>query len=124
MPRLIHASGSSPWKSVGTWIAYTLKLAWRTYTHLTRDTDHLLQLLNDFRADPNDMLLKADIDDFFMSGDHRALVNAAKIAATGVAAPGKNECISAPKRRNYAKFTGCESKLFFVQVALSGLKLA
>jgi len=75
VPRLLHKAPSHSWAPAMRWVAQSLRKAMCKYTHIVRDTRHLLELLANKCFAPEDRLMKVDVKDFFMSGQHEQLLD-------------------------------------------------
>ena len=70
----IHLIGSSyPFLALGKWLQRTLRPVILRYNHLLKDSRHLIAQLRNVQIEASDILGKADVKDFFMSGQHAEL---------------------------------------------------
>ena len=89
--RAIHGSPSSPFKPVTRLISCWLRPVLSNLPHLLRDTRSMITALSNTQFTGEVTFIKADIKDFFMSGEHAALE---ELSST---------CVSAHIRRQYKR---------------------
>ena len=78
--RLVHAAPDDFMKPGMKWIASLLKTHLAQYTHILKDTDHLLDVLCHVQVPPEAWLFRFDVKEFFMSGTHSAICTATEEA--------------------------------------------
>jgi hypothetical protein len=69
VPRLIHQSTNHHLEPLARWIVSVVRPKLRTFKHLCKNTTELLNQLSLIDFDHNCMFVKADVKDFYMSGD-------------------------------------------------------
>ena len=74
--RILHAGCEFPFGELGWWLALHLRQHLR-HPHLVRDTGEVIRRLHGVRLEQGDLLLFADVDDFYMSGGFGDLADAA-----------------------------------------------
>lgn len=77
VPRAIHTSVMHSFTAGMRWIASILKPIVYKNDHVLKNSVHLLRQLEGLEVEPTDRLIKIDIADFFMSGNHRELASLA-----------------------------------------------
>lgn len=76
--RIVHAAPRHFAKPAMRWISATIQHHLKQFNHILKDTDHLLQLLRNIQVPDNALLVRFDIKEFFMSGTHKAICEAAQ----------------------------------------------
>ena len=72
--RVLHDNSSTPFLALGRWISKMVRPALlQQGPHIVINTPGLLTMINSVSIEPNDMLVKADVKDYFMSGSHANL---------------------------------------------------
>ena len=68
--RAVHASSASPFKPGYRWIASVVRRTTSKYKFLLNKSKELVERLNRTYVAPGRVLIKIDVKDYFMSGDH------------------------------------------------------
>ena len=76
--RLIHSATFHPLAGLGRWIAFHLKPFLNSLQHLAKNSQQVRQSLSAITVDPEDILLKFDIKEYYFSGAHEDIVRSAK----------------------------------------------
>lgn len=73
--RALHSTPASPFRPAMRWISTTLGSRLKTMKHILKDSGDLLRQLERLRLPASCKFLTADIKEFFMSGQHRELID-------------------------------------------------
>ena len=76
--RLLHNSRFHMAEGLSAWVHATLSETLRSYDHICVSSRHLIKLLRTKTCSPRSCLLKVDIQDFYMDGDHSLLVQSCR----------------------------------------------
>lgn len=71
--RIIHRSSSHPFKPGMRFVAHKIRGILEKHQHLLRDSDHLLSQIRGRRFSSACKIVKFDLKDFYMSGNHDEL---------------------------------------------------
>ncbi len=72
--RALHASPATPFKPAMRWVAHVCPQRVTSLPHMLRDSRELVNIINERSFPDNAKFLKADVKDFFMSGEHKDLI--------------------------------------------------
>ena len=75
--RLLHSSTSHMCRGISSAAAAILNPFLKEVSHVCVDTADFLSKLRSRRYPPKSILIKADVKDFYMSGQHEALLSSA-----------------------------------------------
>ena len=71
--RVIHSTARFPFNPLGMWAASVMKEQLSKVKHIATSTSDVIKAIKSVDLEPGDMLLKADVAQFYMSGDHHRL---------------------------------------------------
>ncbi len=77
-PRNIHSCSRSPFIPMGRWLNYVFREnVLSRYPHICKDSDDFLKRIEHVNVDATDLLIRIDVEEFFMSGEHPILAEEA-----------------------------------------------
>ena len=71
--RAIHASSGTPFRPAMRWLASIAANVLRDQPHLIKNSEEAVHFINTLHVPPSAVMLKIDVEDFFMSGEHGEL---------------------------------------------------
>ena len=70
VPRVLHSGCNFPFQELGAWLSHVLRVKLQNLPHLVKDTNAAVAMLKTVKLEDSDLLVTADVSDFFMSGTH------------------------------------------------------
>ena len=78
--RNLHAGATNAFMGLSAWVAHVCEDYLRSCTYILQSTEEFVQRLDAIRIDPGDILVRIDVEHFYMSGTHDELVSAILMA--------------------------------------------